>query len=278
MIPATDIAISVLNWDVTHTFNPRVLPKMNAEVETADRSAYDDRRADDVDERGGRGRMVEKLEIHYLANRDSQFYFALLTDFADAPTAEVPNDGALLAAALEGIERLNARYAAGPPKRAAAANTFLPVSSPSPVERVGKQMDGLGTQARKAGRVQSPVAGRARHQLRRSPTLTTALLASIRYVITLDSDTQLPRDVARKLVATIRHPLNRAQFDPQTRRVVRGYGILQPRVSISLESSARSRFARIFSGNTGIDPYTTAVSDVYQDLFAEGSFTGKGSV
>ena len=82
--------------------------------------------------------------------------------------------------------------------------------------------------------------------------------------------------MARKLVATISHPLNRPQLDPHTRRVVRGYGILQPRVSISLESSARSRFARIFSGNTGIDPYTTAVSDVYQDLFAEGNFTGKG--
>src|SRR6185369_13386745 len=102
----------------------------------------------------------------------------------------------------------------------------------------------------------------------------TDLLAGIRYIITLDSDTQLPRDVARKLVASIRHPLNRVQLNPQTLRVVRGYGILQPRISVTLESSASSRFARILSGNTGVDPYSTAASDVYQDLFGEGSFTG----
>src|SRR4029079_5674372 len=102
------------------------------------------------------------------------------------------------------------------------------------------------------------------------------LLWSVRYVITLDSDTQLPRDVARKLIGAAIHPLNRPGLDPQTRRGTRGCSILQPRVSISLESASRSKFARIFSGNTGIDPYTTAVSDVYQDLFCEGNFTGKG--
>ena len=107
-------------------------------------------------------------------------------------------------------------------------------------------------------------------------TADEALLKRTRFVITLDSDTQLPRDVARKLVGTAVHPLNHPRLDPDTKRVTRGYGILQPRVSISLESASRSKFARIFSGNTGIDPYTTAVSDVYQDLFCEGNFTGKG--
>src|SRR4029079_10952216 len=102
------------------------------------------------------------------------------------------------------------------------------------------------------------------------------LLWATRYVITLDSDTQLPRDVARKLIGAAIHPLNRPTIDERVNRVTYGYGILQPRVSISLESASRSRFVRIFSGNTGIDPYTTAVSDVYQDLFGEGSCTGKG--
>ncbi len=97
------------------------------------------------------------------------------------------------------------------------------------------------------------------------------LLSKVRFVITLDSDTHLPREVARRLVGTAIHPLNRPHIDPATNRVTSGYGILQPRVSISLESASRSRFARIFSGNTGIDPYTTAVSDVYQDLFGEGN-------
>src|SRR6185369_11477948 len=107
-------------------------------------------------------------------------------------------------------------------------------------------------------------------------TADDALMKSIRYVITLDSDTQLPRDTARKLIGAAEHPLNRPRFDETTNRVVHGYGILQPRVSISLTSASRSKFVQIFSGYTGIDPYTTAVSDVYQDLFGEGSFTGKG--
>ena len=107
-------------------------------------------------------------------------------------------------------------------------------------------------------------------------TADDALLKSIRYVITLDSDTQLPRDVARKLVGAAIHPLNQPVIDTATNRVIDGYGILQPRVSISLASASRSKFVQVFSGYTGIDPYTTAVSDVYQDFFGDGNFTGKG--
>src|SRR5437764_10782608 len=102
------------------------------------------------------------------------------------------------------------------------------------------------------------------------------LFARIRYVITLDADTQLPRDTARCLIGAAMHPLNRPLWDEAAQRVTKGYGIFQPRVSISLESASRSFFARVFSGNTGIDPYTTAASDVYQDLFGEGIYTGKG--
>jgi cyclic beta-1,2-glucan synthetase len=102
------------------------------------------------------------------------------------------------------------------------------------------------------------------------------ILSAVRYCITLDSDTSLPRDAAKKLVGIIVHPLNHASLDPVSRRVTRGYGILQPRVSVSIASVTGSRFARVFAGHTGVDPYTTAVSDVYQDLFDEGIFTGKG--
>ena len=103
-----------------------------------------------------------------------------------------------------------------------------------------------------------------------------ASLPRVRYCITLDSDTRLPRDAARKLIGIIAHPLNQPHFDPAARRITDGYAILQPRVSVASTSAARSRFARIFAGHTGVDPYTTAVSDTYQDLFAEGIFTGKG--
>src|SRR5262249_42865078 len=101
-------------------------------------------------------------------------------------------------------------------------------------------------------------------------------LPRMRFVITLDADTKLPREAARRLIATLAHPLNRPRFDPEQGRVVEGYGVLQPRVSLGLAAATRSLFARIFTGSAGIDPYTTAVSDVYQDLFGSGSFTGKG--
>src|SRR6202012_887368 len=101
-------------------------------------------------------------------------------------------------------------------------------------------------------------------------------LAGVRFVISLDTDTQLPRDAARRLVGTIAHPLNRPQFDPQKNILSEGYGILQPRVGVSLPSAGRSWFVRIFAGDAGIDPYTRTVSDVYQDVFNEGLFIGKG--
>src|SRR6185436_11060140 len=103
-----------------------------------------------------------------------------------------------------------------------------------------------------------------------------SILEDVRYVLTLDSDTQLPRDAARELIGIISHPLNRPVIDPRLHRVTAGYGILQPRVSVTMASAAGSLFARVYSGHTGVDPYTTAVSDVYQDLFSEGIFTGKG--
>src|SRR5262249_40577348 len=103
-----------------------------------------------------------------------------------------------------------------------------------------------------------------------------AQLPHVRYVITLDADTQMPREAARRLVATLAHPLNRPRFDPAQGRVVAGYGVLQPRVSLSLLAATRSLFAKILASSAGLDPYTTAVSDVYQDLFGRGTYTGKG--
>ncbi|MBK9314496.1 MAG: hypothetical protein IPM55_09670 [Acidobacteria bacterium] len=270
LIPAADLAVSLLNWGVTHVFEPHVLPKMNAETETPLEARTMIVMPTMLTSEAAVTGLIEKLEVHYLANQDPQFYFALLTDFADAPTEEMPNDGALLETALDGIERLNARYAA-----VDETGRFFLFHRQRQWNKSEEKWIGW---ERKRGKLEEF------NHLLRGETNTSfvvanadpELLASIRYVITLDSDTQLPRDAARKLVATIRHPLNHAQFDPISRRVVRGYGILQPRVSVKLESGAGSRFARIFSGNTGIDPYSTAASDVYQDLFAEGSFIGKG--
>src|ERR1051326_7017541 len=281
LIPASELALSILNWDVTHVFEPRLLPKMDlskgipadARTVIVVPVIFNDERTVD--------RLLDKLEIIYLANRDENLHFALLSDFADAPSETVPGDREILARAKTGIEELNRRYSPRSPIR------FHLFHRPRKwCETEGKW---LGWE-RKRGKLRefnrlilesrnNETAAALAAVVATSfmvATATRELLAQIRYVFTLDADTQLPRDAARRLIGAAIHPLNQPRFDQSKHTVISGYAILQPRVSISLESGSRSFFARIFSGNTGIDPYTTAASDVYQDLFGEGIYTGKG--
>lgn len=269
VISAGDLALSVLNFDLTHLFRPRVLPRMN----TTDGVPGDARTMVVIPALLANietvTSLVEKLEVLFLANEDRLIHFALLGDFRDAPAEEMPDDDALLELALDGIEKLNARYSKPEARR---FHLFHRRRRWNPGEQKWMGWE------RKRGKL-SEFNKLLRGSADTSFIVQTAeksFLAEVRYVITLDADTQLPRDVARRLVGTAIHPLNRPQIDPVRNRVTRGYGILQPRISMSLESASRSSFARIFSGNTGIDPYTTAVSDVYQDLFGEGNYTGKG--
>ncbi|HEX6185049.1 MAG TPA: glucoamylase family protein [Pyrinomonadaceae bacterium] len=271
LVPASDLALSVFNWDVTHLFHPRLLPSMESK-----QGVPEDARTmvviptlftNDATVK----ELLEKLEVHYLANQDEHLYFALLGDFADADAEETPEDAALLNQALAGVEELNARYGAD----SSGFGRFHLFHR----RRLWNAGEGkwMGWE-RKRGKLEefNRLMRGARDTSFVVATAEVELLAQVRYVITLDSDTQLPRDAARRLIGIARHPLNRPQFDEQVGRVTRGYAILQPRVSVTLESAALSRFARVFSGNTGVDPYTTAASDVYQDLFGEGTFTGKG--
>ena len=213
--------------------------------------------------------LVENLEVHALGNRDPYIHFALLTDFADAISEHLPGEDAVLAAAIAGIDGLNARYA---PDKADRFHLFHRARRWNGSEGVWMGWE------RKRGKLEEL------NRLLRGATDTSftvrrgdpEILPHIRYVITLDSDTRLPRDAARRLIGVIEHPLNRPRFDPRVGRVVEGYGILQPRVSVTMASAAGSLFARAYAGHTGVDPYTTTVSDTYQDLFGEGSFTGKG--
>ena len=267
LIPASDLAVSVLNWDVTHFFPPRLVPRMDTArgipEEACTLVVVPTIFSSESQVKG----LLERLEIHFLANQDKHIYFALLGDFADAKTEETASDAALLEVAQSGIAELNQRHNNEPADRFYLFHRRRRWNAGEACwmgwERKRGKLEELNRLLRGATNT-SLIVETADH----------SLLERVRYVITLDSDTQLPRDVARKLVGAAIHPLNRAQL--KAGLVRRGYGIVQPRVSISLVSSSRSKFARIFSGNTGIDPYTTAVSDVYQDLFAEGNFTGKG--
>jgi len=215
------------------------------------------------------GELLEDLEIRYLGNRDPNLFFALLTDFRDAAEVSLPEDAELLRLTREGIEALNARHVSEGPS---VFHLFHRARVWNPHERLWMGYE------RKRGKLEqfnALLRGGSREPFSEI-TGDPALLASIRYVITLDTDTGLPRDAARKLIGTLAHPLNRPRFDPDRGRVVEGYAILQPRTPISLLSANRSWFARLSAGDAGIDPYTREVSDVYQDLFAEGSYVGKG--
>ena len=213
--------------------------------------------------------LVEHLEILALGNLDPRIHFAILGDFTDATTPDTPADAAILAVARDGVTALNARLSDGRGDR-----FFLFHRAREWNPREGAWMGW----ERKRGKLEEL------NRLLRGATDTSfdvqvgelSVLPSVRYCITLDTDTRLPRDVAKKLIGIIAHPLNRPRFDAASGRVVEGYGILQPRVSVTTTSAAGSRFARLFAGHTGVDPYTTAVSDTYQDLFGEGTFTGKG--
>jgi cellobiose phosphorylase len=214
--------------------------------------------------------LVETLEVHYLANRDRALAFGLLTDLRDAAAEQTPDDARLLQAARAGIEALNDRHRG----RDGEDRFFLfhRARTWNPRERCWMGWE------RKRGKLEN-LNALLRDEADGAFAVVVgdlAVLRGTRYVITIDTDTSLPLGVARRLVATMAHPLNVARYDDARRRVVDGYGILQPRVSPGLPGAGRSRYARMFSGETGIDPYTRAVSDVYQDLFGEGSFVGKG--
>ncbi|MFK2875626.1 GH36-type glycosyl hydrolase domain-containing protein [Rhodanobacter hydrolyticus] len=269
VLVSSQLAISLVNWLATVITDPRVLPRMDY-----DEGLPSDKRtlvavpamltdADDVDE------LAEGLLVRYLANRDRYLHFALLTDFADAAAESQPQDEALLNLMRERIEALNEAYAD------AEADRFFLFHRPrrwNPSERT------WGGRERKRGKL-SDLNAWLRGGARDAFALVMGradVLADVRYVITLDADTQLPRESARRFVGAMAHPLNSLVFDPTCVRVVAGHAILQPRVGISLSSAMRSAYARLFGSDAGIDPYTRAVSDVYQDLFDEGSFIGKG--
>ena len=213
--------------------------------------------------------LLESLEVRYLANCDDNVFFALLTDFPDALTEHMPGDDELLQRAGEGIETLNRKYQSDRPC------IFYLFQRPRRWNETEKIWMGYERKRGKLADLNRCLRGGGLECFSRIVG-DLAKLPHIKYVITLDTDTQLPRDAARQLVATMAHPLNRPIYNTEKGLIVEGYSILQPRVAVSLPSAGRSRFVKLFSGDPGIDPYTRTVSDVYQDVFHEGSFIGKG--
>jgi cyclic beta-1,2-glucan synthetase len=272
VLPASEAATALVNRAITWGLGPTILPGLElkdgvpTELRTMVVVPTLLTGEDDLREQIGR------LEVHFLSNDSGDMTFALLTDGVDAAQAVAPGDDALLALGRAEIAELNARHAPGP-----AGPRFLLLHRRrqfNPDEGVWMGWE------RKRGKLHEL------NRLLRGATDTSfetvdgappAVPEGVRYVITLDADTRMPRDAATRLVGKMAHPLNLPSFDPSVQRVTAGHAILQPRVTPSLpDGREASAYQRIISGPGGMDPYAAAVSDVYQDLFGEGSYTGKG--
>jgi cyclic beta-1,2-glucan synthetase len=272
LLVGSQLAVSLVNRVAGLLVAPRRLPKMDFSKQLPAEALCLIVVPTLLSSPAGLEALIEALEVRYLANRDACLHFALLTDFPDALQAQLDSDAGLLSTLQARIEALNRQYCA-----AGAQEKFFFFHRP---RQWNAQQGCWMAYERKRGKLA------ALNALLRGATPAAAgftqsagefaVLRGVRYVITLDTDTQLPRDAARLCVGAMAHPLNRPCYDPQLRRVTKGYGILQPRVAVSLSGAERSRYAQLWDGDAGIDPYTRAVSDVYQDLFAEGSFIGKG--
>ena len=269
LLCGSQLAVALMNWLSTMLVKPRLLPRLDYSSGIASDGRTMVVVPTMLTGREGVDRLIETLEIHHLSNRDPLLHFALLTDFRDAPDEVLPGDERLLQRARAGVAMLNRKYPSENQTR------FFLFHRPRRWNSGEKLWMGYERKRGKLAEFNALLRGGS-SECFSEIVGETSILPAIKYVITLDTDTQLPRDTARRLVGTMAHRLNWPEFDPVRGIVREGYSILQPRVGVSLPSARRSWFVRLFAGNAGIDPYTRAVSDVYQDLFQEGSFIGKG--
>ena len=266
---ASHLSVALVNWLATLLATPGLLPRMDfskgipQEFRTLVVIPTMLTSSQNIE------KLIKALEVRFLANRDDYLHFGLLTDFRDAIEEILPEDKPLLQLAQQRINELNEKYPG------LEGDTFFLFHRPrrwNPHDRIWMGYE------RKRGKLKD-LNGFLRDGSTDRFLLVvgkTTALSNVKYVITLDTDTQLARDSAWQFVGAMAHPLNRPLYNDKFQRVVAGYGILQPRVAVSLSGTNRSRYARMCASELGIDPYTRAVSDVYQDLFGEGSFIGKG--
>jgi cyclic beta-1,2-glucan synthetase len=282
LVPAMSAAVSLINWIITRTVTRRVLPKMDfwegipAEYSSMVVIPALLTQVSDVES------LSQQLELHYLGNADPHLLFGLLTDFEDAPQKEMPGDKVLLDLAKNTIQALNEKYSdqvPGPFYIFHRERKWNPIDNcwmgwerkrGKLVELNNLILNGSS----EIDKIPSKDEGDVNSFVLQMGNLN--VLPKTRYIITLDTDTSLPPGSARRLIATLAHPLNHAEFDPESGAVVSGYTVIQPRIEIRPKSVNQSLFTRIFAGDAGLDLYTRAVSDVYQDFFGEGIYTGKG--
>ncbi|MEY2402199.1 MAG: hypothetical protein QOJ08_2310, partial [Ilumatobacteraceae bacterium] len=273
LAPASDLAVALVNMMVTRILGPMRLARLDLDdgVPSTMRTLVvvpmllTD--AEDVEA------LVGGLEVHFLANKEGDLRFALLSDWLDAKTEVAPGDDELLSIAAAAIDGLNERYGEAP----GGGARFLLLHRRRLWNEAEQTWMGWERKRGKLQELNALLRGSQTTSYLTTERPATTAPTDVRYVVTLDADTRLPRGAVGRLVGTIAHPLNQPAFDPVSGRVTHGYGVLQPRITPTLPAEhGGSLFQRIFAGSAGIDPYSSAVSDVYQDLFQEGSYTGKG--
>ncbi len=267
ILPSSQSAVQMMNQLVTTLLPPEILPKLDlSEAIPGDCVTMVAIPTLLLSEKQVRG-LVENLEIRFLGNHDPHIHFALLSDLPDTrePAGE---DSALVMLCTELIQELNEKYA---PQKMGTFFLFHRHRVYNPREKAW-----MGWERKRGKLLDLNKLLRGQYDSFPVKIGDLSILPQVRYVITLDSDTELPRGTAHRMIGALAHPLNQAVIDPEKNVVVAGYGILQPRVGVSVQSTARSRLAAIYAGETGFDIYTRAVSDAYQELYGEGIFTGKG--
>ncbi|MBP7341813.1 MAG: hypothetical protein KA957_05810 [Syntrophaceae bacterium] len=269
LLCASSLGVALTHWIATLLARPRLLPRMDFSLEIPPESSTLVVIPSMLSDEKSVERLIESLEIRFLTNRDNNLHFGLLTDFTDAESEHMPQDEALLRVVEKGIKDLHDKY------RGAKGGMFFLFHRPrrwNPHDRIWM---GYERKRGKLADLNALLRGGAKDAFSRLVG-ATEMLSNVKYIITLDTDTQLPREAAQKFIGTLSHPLNRPRFDASRKIITEGYGILQPRLNESLSGMRQTRYSRLWGGQTGIDPYTRMVSDVYQDVFGEGSFVGKG--
>ena len=271
VVPASELATGILNRIIATAFVPKALPSLDFEAGVPEGCRTLVAIPALLTSPAAVDELLSALEVHYLGNTGPNIVFALLTDWRDSPSETSADDARLLELAIEGIAELNRRHTSRSGPRFHLLHRRRQWNEAQGVwmgwERKRGKLQELNRLFRgEPGTSFLPLNG-----------IEPSLPERIRYVITLDADTRMPRDTVAKLAGRMAHPLNQPLFDSAKQRVVRGYGIIQPRVTMALPMRAGgSWFQRVFSGSPGLDPYASPISDLYQDMFGEGSFIGKG--
>lgn len=269
IIPSSEITIALFNWNIAKIVPPTHIPRMDFKDGIPEEEKTIVIIPSLLTSKERTKELLRQLEVYYLANRDKNIYYALLGDFKDSITENNSMDKEINQQGIKEVKRLNKKYFKD------SKDHFFFLNRKRIFNEKEKVYMGY---ERKRGKIMEFIAllkndGKTTYNVISS---NIDSLKNAKYIITLDADTVLPMGAAKSLIEAMSHVLNTPYISDG--RVTRGYGIMQPKVSVTLESKNKTYFSKIFAGEAGVDGYSTASSDTYQDIFGEGIFTGKGII